>query len=230
MGEKERLVFYVNEETAEAFRAQVAEMYGKADGNLSLAGENALREWTDKDRAARIEDKLDEVLTHLDEKPDERERNRAVSSGDGKRVRNRQNSIADDLPEKQWVGEDVVDRLIAKHAGDSADTLRKYKKRLKQEGDLIELPEGVGDPDGERYATHAMTWALRAENDDRIRPAHIDVMVGELEPALGEGWYLEALPNDYIKHNQLCYDEITGLSSIDYQEANNLTNGQHPEQ
>lgn len=229
MGDKERLVFYVNEETAESFRKQVAEMYGKADGNMSLAGENALREWTDKDRAARIEDKLDEVLTHLDEKPDERERNPEVSSEMGPRIQDRYDSIVHDLPEKTWIGDDVVERCIAKHAGDTDDTFRRYKRNLKQHGELIELPEGVDGPDGERYATHPRTWALRAENDDRIKPAHIDAVVGELEPALGEDWYLDALPDDYIKHNQLCYDEIPALSSLDYQEAHNLTNGHHPE-
>jgi len=229
MGDKERLVLYVSEETADAFRDQVASMYGKVDGNQSQAGETAIREWLDKDRAARIESKLDDVLARLDETPDERERDSAVSSAGGKRVQKRHNSIANDLPEKTWVSEDVVTRCIAEHAGDSADTLRKYKRRLKQYGDLIELPEGVGDPDGDRFATSPEVWAIRAENDRDIRPTHINHVIGDLEPALGEGWYLDALPDEFIRHRDLCYDQIPGLSSLDYQEDHGLVNGNHPE-
>jgi len=227
MSDKERVVLYLNEETAEAFRKQVAAMYGKADGNMSLAGENAIREWTDKDRAARIEDKLDTVLAQLDAPECERERNSAVSQEPTTPSDRRHAEMVEMLPDSGWVGEDVVERCIADASGDSRGTLKKYKKRMLRQGDLIKLPDGVAPDEDERYAVSATTWAIRAENDDAITLSHIDTKVGELEPELGEDWYLEALPDPFIENNQLMYDEIQGitLDSEQYINRNGAENG-----
>jgi len=225
MSDKERLVFYVSEPTAEAFREQVADMYGKADGNMSLAGENAIREWVDNDRAARIEDKLDAVLAELDAPACERERDAAVSGTDADTLpdsptptHKRHVQIVHTLPDDTWIDDDAIDAAIGEVAGDSRGTLKKYRTRLERQGDIIPLPEGVDPGAEERYATSPRVWALRAENDDAITAAHIDAVVGELEDELGEGWYLDALPDAIAENNRLKYDEI---AATDYEPERN---------
>lgn len=219
MGDKERVVLYLSEKTAENFRKKVSEIYGQTDGFMSHAGEQALREWADNDRAARIEKKLDDLLTHVPEEELERERDSTVSNGRKTVSDRRHENMVAELPDDAWVSADIVDSVIGKEAGDTYKTLKKYQNRLERNGDILPSPL----PNEDKFATSPRKWALQVENDDRIDLTTINSEIGRLEEALGEDWYLEALPDDFIQGRELRYDNIPELSSSDYREENNLT-------
>lgn len=97
-----RITFHVSDDAEEAFRAKVRELFGHEHGNLSKAGELALREWSDQDRDARNERKIDdlankveEMHTLLLESEDTHTHNTDVHSVDNVSTTDEQEDIAD---------------------------------------------------------------------------------------------------------------------------------------
>lgn len=234
MTDRVRIVGRIDPEIKKQFQEFVEEQTGGHQGDQSRLMERALVEYMDNDRSARIESKVDDVLDRLDEMESppppqsedtlERERQSATSSNDpfdGYNTRTEETvaAIAADLPESTSINESMLETAIEDNAGASYKTLKKYKRLLKKRGVAIPSPHVEEDT----FYTDSTPLALTCESDETISPHDIDVLVGEYVDELGDEWYLEALPDDYIAHNELDYDRHPELDSSGYRDENGLT-------
>lgn len=67
MGDRVQLKIWVRERTKELFEKKLVEWNGQVYGHVSEEGENAILEYIDKDRMARVEERLDSIDARLDE-------------------------------------------------------------------------------------------------------------------------------------------------------------------
>lgn len=228
MTNRERITLYVSTEAKEQFEKAVSEFYGQTDGFKSQAGELALREWADKGRDARIEEKLDQLLEfHEGGGSDESlERERRASNGSDSTSISPTNpteksiqAIVADLPNNTVLNESLVETPIENHAGSSYKTLKKYKRLLAKRNHIFPIPDSSGE-----FATSASTLAMQCEIRDRISPADTREIVRSYADSLGadlehpEEWYLEELDEKYVEHNSLKFDRVPDLDSSEWRE------------
>lgn len=224
----------IDPDIKEQFKEYVRENTGGNKGDYSRLLERALVEYMDNDRGARIESKIDDVLDKLDEfeptpptpseEKSERERESATPSNDplagfNERTKSSITAIANDLPDDAKIKEYALETAIEKNAGTSPKTIKKYKNLLKKTG--LAMPNPL--PDEDLIYTGATRLALACENNDKITPAHIDSIVGQYADALGDNWYLDALPDDYVTTSELKYDRVPGFDSSEYRNRHGIT-------
>lgn len=233
MTDRVRIVGRIDPEIKKQFQEYVEETLGGKQGDQSRAMERALKEYMDNDRAARIESKVDDVLDQLDEmestppprsdESSERERQSTTSSNDpfsgfNNRTEEAVAAITADLPESTSITESMLETAIEDNAGASYKTIKKYKRLLRKRGLAIPSPL----PEEDKWYTDQTPLVLACETNEQVTPHNIDVLVGEYEDVLDEQWYLEALPNDYMAHNELKYDQHPGLDSSIYRDRHGL--------
>lgn len=224
----------IDPEIKKEFKEYVQENSTGNKGDYSRLLERALVEYMDNDRGARIESKVDDVLDRLDEMESppppqsedtlERERQSATSSNDpfdGYNTRTEETvaAIAADLEGSNSVNESMLETAIEDNAGASYKTLKKYKRLLKKRGMAIPHP----NVDEDAFYVDRTALVLSCETGETVTPHDIDTLVGEYEDELGEEWYLESLPEDYIAHNELDYDRHPDLDSSGYRDENGLS-------
>ncbi len=224
----------IDPEIKKQFKEYVQENSTGNKGDYSRLLERALVEYMDNDRGARIESKIDELHEKFDEieappptpsdDESERERQSATSSNDpfgGYNTRTEETvaAIAADLEGSNSVNESMLETAIEDNAGASYKTLKKYKRLLKKQGMAIPSPHVEED----LFYTDTTALVLTCESDETISPHDIDALVGEFADALGEEWYLDALPDDFIAHNELDYDSHPELDSEDYRDRHGLS-------
>lgn len=218
----------IDPEIKQEFKQFVEETTGGNKGDYSRLLERALVEYMDNDRGARIESKVDDVLDRLDEfeappaprseQSSERERQSATSSNPtvdsfNSRTDQAVQAIAADLPASTSITESMIETAIEDNAGASYKTVKKYKRLLKKRGEAVPSPVTQED----KWYTDPTPLALTCENNDNVSPHDIDILIGEYEDALGEQWYLDALPDAFIENNQnLKYDRHPELDSSAY--------------
>lgn len=136
MAERTTLSAKVDDQVQGQFRDYVQEKKGKIRGEFGRELENAMIEYMDNDRAARIEDKLDTLLSELDtshtHKPSE-------SLEKVEKIAKELQTIDKDVFQK-----DRVRRAIEKIAGADDRTIKKYTDQLKRQGLAYEHPSGSG--------------------------------------------------------------------------------------
>lgn len=121
--------------------SQLKEWSETTGKSMSHLLREAILEYTDRDRTARIEDKVDRVLSVLDEDEHTHTR-RSASSNPQKSVPEKARLIVErirsnhDMPVK---GKDV-EIAIEDYAGGDNRTLDKYKSQFKKRGLLYEHP------------------------------------------------------------------------------------------
>lgn len=217
----------------EEFLKAVEHREGTTYGNTAICVEEALElfakfygpngeepedEVSEDSNSATLADQVMQLVGGASESGMERER-RAVSNPSNP-TQQRAEEIRADLPDSEWVSEDLVNAIIGTHAGESYKTLKKYRQILVREGDLIPSPV----PGNDEYATSPQKVALVCEHHEKISLADIDRIVGEYADKLGDDWYLDALPGTYIQNNQLRYEKLENIDgSVDeYREENGL--------
>jgi hypothetical protein len=144
-------------DVADQFREFVKSSEGKTDGTLGEHAENALLEYMDRDRDARVEEKVDRNRELLEELCD------AVSEADGhthtpdsdisepstsgsptvertRQIAKRLQSESDSV-----VSNDDVERAIVDIAGGHDQTVKKYKSELRRRGLCFEHPNRNSD-------------------------------------------------------------------------------------
>lgn len=136
MPERQPRTVRVDPDVWSKFVEQVVEWEGQKHGELGRHVENALEEYIDHGREARIEEKVDEILSH-------------VSDGNGAHTHTntRLNSTVEKAEEifkrldtSGVVQGEEVERVIEDVAGGDHRTLDKYKGVLKRRGLLYEHP------------------------------------------------------------------------------------------
>lgn len=115
---------------------------GKKRGSVPKHLENAIREYLDKDRTARIESKLDEVLTHVREDGDSHTHKHGRPESRGSETVEKARQIADRLytNHDEVMNDAEVTRAIEDIAGADDRTVAKYKKQLRRRDLLFEHP------------------------------------------------------------------------------------------
>ena len=180
MGDRKTLSVKVDEDVADNFRDFVHEKKGKIRGELGREVENAMREYMDRDRFARVEENqaethelLNSVLGALSENSTTH-----THTGDVKpmTVTEKRDLIAGKLRDREapiMPERDVVDAIESVAGGDDR-TIRKYMGSLRRSGKAFDHPSSdstAWTTDAEQFAT----WAL-AEFESRPDASMRDIL------------------------------------------------------
>lgn len=148
----------VDRDVWERFQSFVIETHGQKYGNLGREAENALKEYMDRDRFARVEDRLDDIDARLADIADAHAHTRTETVEKAER-------IADELDatDRTVIPADDVRRAIEDVAGADDRTVRKYQDLLKRRGLAYEHPtDGVWTCDRDTW----LKWAIRRVNNN----------------------------------------------------------------
>ena len=128
----------------------VEDTEGKKRGEIGRHVENALKEYIDHGREARIEEKVDKVLAHVSEQPTTHT-HKQRGSETVEKVRRIQQRLTSN--HGTIIKAPDVDRAIEDIAGADDRTLAKYKRMLKRRSLLFAHPgdSGVWTPEQERW-------------------------------------------------------------------------------
>jgi len=180
MGERETFSVKVDRDVAAAFREYVRESKGKIRGELGREVENAMREYLDNDRVARVEANQEEthellraVLATLGEDGTTHTHTANVSPTT---VTEKRDVIAATLQQRDApvMPEREVVNAIEDVAGGDDRTVRKYMDALRRSGEVYDHPSSDSSAwttDREQFAT----WAL-AEFDSRPDASIRDIL------------------------------------------------------
>jgi len=139
-----------------AEKQQLKEWAEETDQSLSSLVRQAVLEYTDKDRTARIEDKLDRVLDTLDADNTHTQTYSGSAVTEGSQTVERTREIADRLYDNHGtiLDDSDVDRAITDIAGGDPRTVEKYKGELRSRSLLYEHP----NDDLERWYSERGPW------------------------------------------------------------------------
>jgi len=139
-----------------AEKQQLKEWADETDQSLSSLVRQAVLEYTDKDRTARIEDKLDRVLDTLDADNTHTQTYSGSAVTEGSQTVERTREIADRLYDNHGtiLDDSDVDRAITDIAGGDPRTVEKYKGELRSRSLLYEHP----NDDLERWYSERGAW------------------------------------------------------------------------
>lgn len=122
---------------------------GKKRGSVPKHLENAIREYLDKDRSARIESKLDEVLDHVRDDDATHTHKHGSNGQRGSETVEKVRQIADRVytnhspSESDVIPPAAVERAIEDIAGADPRTIEKYTNQLKRRQLLFQHPGGA---------------------------------------------------------------------------------------
>jgi len=173
----ERIVGYLTGREKAEF-AELADSIGKTQSNLVR---DAVLEYLDQDRSARIEEKVDRILTELGEAHTESQfgasHTHGHTSGASETVQ-KAREIATRLHENHdEVVKDVdVKRAIEDIAGGDERTIRKYKQMLRERTLLFEHPSS----DAVVWTRERSVWVGWVESYcDSVPDANLPSILGE---------------------------------------------------
>lgn len=132
MSGREPRTVRVKPEVWSSFVEQVVEWEGQKSGELGRHVENALEEYIDHGRQARIEEKVDRILSQMD----------GAHTHKHSEATAKARHIAEEIAAEDAVviPEDVVVRAIEAIAGADPRTVDKYQEQLKRRGLAYEHP------------------------------------------------------------------------------------------
>jgi hypothetical protein len=160
MSDRQSINVRVDVDTWESFQKFVVEKHGQKYGNLGREVGNALDEYVDRDRATRIEEKVDRVLDRLDDIDDSHTHKHSETSEKvatiAERLADQSNSV---MPA------DDVRRVIEDVAGADPRTIKKYQRQLKRHGEAYEHPAETGANVWTLKRGRWVEWAEKAVNN-----------------------------------------------------------------
>jgi len=221
-GDKVKIGPRVQRSVYENFVSFVIEKHGSKNGNLGRELEKAMESWsseTDVDvmerRIASMEDQIDALVDVVSRMDRERENDTSSASAGSSGSYNAQterkvDAIEDEIPEGTDVSNDIVEHVIEENAGTARKTVKKYKKLLRNRS--IAFPDPVGDDptnlDPDAWVVGEGKLAMRLEHMEEITPRDLDAIVGFYDQYLGENWYLDALPEDWLDSHETKLEQV----------------------
>lgn len=155
MGEKNFVKVYLSEKEESRFLDAIEERFGEIEGRKSEAARMAIREWSDMDRSARneerlrdIQDEIGELRGLLSDEDNTHTQTQHVTSTTGKSATQKRVDalLNEHLPsedESAQFRDDEVEDAIRNGLGyTDSRTVRKYKRLLKQRGEVFQHPSG----------------------------------------------------------------------------------------
>jgi hypothetical protein len=146
------------------FREQIAEWDDGTGGHVGQHVENALSEYIDHDRYARVEEKLDEVLAHVSDSGGAHTHTTQAASETVEKARDIHRRLAENH-DTVIRGADV-ERAIEDMAGADPRTIEKYEQVMMKRGLLYAHP----DDDAPVWTTDTAEWARWAEQKVQMNP------------------------------------------------------------
>lgn len=218
-GDKRQLGWRVDEQVAGEFEEFVREKHGSTNGYLGRELQKAMESWssgTDVDAVERrlesMEDRLDAMADTLSRQDRERENESSSASGGSfnARTERKVDAIEEKLPDGTDVDASIVEHIIEENAGTARKTVQKYKRLLRNRG--IAFPDPVegafDDLDNENWVVGRSKFAIRLESNPDVSAHAVDRIVGTYDDYLGENWYFDALPDDWLKSNQTKLESV----------------------
>jgi len=201
--EREPVSVSVDPEVWAAFREFVIEKHGKKRGELGREVENALSEYMDRGRYARIEERLEaleegqnEVLARLPEKRLHTHAQRYADFEDlPPETRDGVKGLLANLEEGEVKPSDIKQAAMSEPASRGDDrTITKYREILESRGILLPHPT---NPDA--WVHSGQRFALICESNEEVSPEKLDALLGQLEAEgrFSTKEYRDALPEDY---------------------------------
>jgi len=138
MSDRELRSVRVDPDVWSEFREQIDEWDGENPGHVGYHVEQALQEYIDTDRYARIEDKVDSVLAHVSDGGGAHTHTTTQASETVERARQIYRRLADN--HGLVVKDGDVIRAVEDIAGADDRTVQKYKEVLKRRSLLFEHP------------------------------------------------------------------------------------------
>lgn len=158
MSERVQLKAWVPKPLKDRLERFLIEEYGQVHGNQSEAVEEAVHEYLDHDRYARIEERLDRIEGHLTELTDAHTHKASESSAKVERIAE---SIAREG--RTVIPKDTVRRAIEDVAGADDRTVRKYRDLLKRWELAYKHPtDGVWTQDRDEW----IRWVVEYVNNN----------------------------------------------------------------
>lgn len=157
MPDREARTIRVDPDVWSAFRSQIDDWDGDNPGHVGYHVENALREYVDEDRYARVEDKLDRVLARVSDGGRTHTHKDTAASETVERAREIYKRVADN--HGLVVKDDDLVRAIEDNAGADPRTVEKYKGILKRRSLIFEHPA-----DSPVWTTDRDKWVSWSEN------------------------------------------------------------------
>ena len=157
MSNREPWTMRVDGDVKTEFKKQVDEWNGENPGHYGYHLEQAMKEYMDHDRYARIEDKVDRVLAHVSDGGDSHTHTTSGASGTVERAREIFKRVADN--HGLVVKDDDLVRAIEDNAGADDRTVSKYKGILKRRSLIFEHPA-----DSPVWTTDRDKWVSWVEN------------------------------------------------------------------
>jgi len=207
--EREPVSVSVDPKVWAAFREFVIEKHGKKRGELGREVENALSEYMDRGRYARIEERLEaleegqnEVLARLPEKRLHTHAQRYAAFEDlPPETRDGVKGLLANLEEGEVKPSDIKQAAMSEPASRGDDrTITKYREILESRGILLPHPVKAGDQnDSDAWVHGRQKFATFCEGNDEVSPEKVDWLLGELEAEgrFSTKKYRDALPEDY---------------------------------
>lgn len=125
----------VNEDDWEAFKQFVVQTHGQKYGNLGREASNALSEYADNDRLARMESRLETIEAYILENDSSHTHKGTDSVKKTERIAEKLQNI-----DREVIPTDDVVRSIEDVAGGDGRTVEKYRRLLKSRGLAYEHP------------------------------------------------------------------------------------------
>jgi hypothetical protein len=157
MSDRELRSVRVDPDVWSEFREQIDAWDGENPGHVGYHVEQALKEYVDTDRYARIEDKVDSVLAHVSDGGGAHTHTTTQASETVERARQIYRRLADN--HGLVVKDDDVIRAVEDIAGADDRTVQKYKEVLKRRSLLFEHPA-----DSAVWTTDREKWVRWTEN------------------------------------------------------------------
>lgn len=236
-GENRQLGWRVDEQVAVGFEEFVRKKHGSKNGNLGRELEKAMKSWssgTDVDaverRLASMEDQIDAMADTLSRFNRERENESSSASGGSYNARTERkvDGIEEELPNGADVSNDIVEHVIEENAGTARKTVKKYKKLLRNRGIAFPDPvlqSDVEDLEPEKWVVGAQKFAMRLESRDEFTSEDVDSVLGFYDQYLGDDWYLDALPNDWLDSHETKLEKTSDSAKsrvMDYRRIHGL--------
>lgn len=125
----------LDSDTYERFKQFTIRHKGQLRGELGRMMDNAMEEYMDNDRTARVEGKIDRVLDRLDEIDGTHTHKHSETATKVERIEQRMAQT-----ERTVIKNDTVVRAIEEVAGADDRTVSKYRAQLKRRGVAYEHP------------------------------------------------------------------------------------------
>lgn len=167
MADRDRVVTYLDEPLMADFEDWIEQHYGQVDGNSAKALRLAVRELVNghaedggTDEIEAMNEKLDEVLTHVREN-ESTHTHKQSSTSDVDKIVARATTEGENITDHRL--EQIIIETRGLDVGDDR-TLNRWKRRIRQSQELHQLPDYDDVDEPPEWTTNLRKWVVAVES------------------------------------------------------------------